>query len=244
MCAAAARWPGGKAVPGPASFLPSQDGFAFTNAWPSEPAVVVSTPFGKIGIGNAAAGLCGGMVFAALDYWHAGIAPPAARPAPGQPLYSYIVRRLIDSWHLPAGVAEYYRWMNLPDGDTGFDLFGQYVVTERGVAWHTIETQWPQIMADLDSGVPAALGVVTIASANPADLGVNHQVLAYAYSASASQVTVQVYDPNSGQNNGVYIRFDPRAPAKPTTFEHNLNIADPIRGFFRTAYAPATPPSS
>lgn len=92
-------------MPDPRSFLPSRDGLAFTNAWPSEPAVVLPTPFGKINIGNAAAGLCGGMVFAALDYWHAAIVPPAARPAPGEPLYRYIVRRLVDSWHLPAGVA-------------------------------------------------------------------------------------------------------------------------------------------
>ena len=69
-------------------------------------------------------------------------------------------------------------------------------------------------------------------------------LLAYAYDASASQVTVRVYDPNSGRNDGTYIRFDPRAPAKPTTFAHNLNIARPVRGFFRTAYAPATPPGS
>ena len=184
-------------MPGPASFLPSRDGFAFTNAWPSEPAVVVSTPFGKISIGNAAAGLCGGMVFAALDYWHAAIAPPTARPAPGAPLYRHIVQRLIDSWHLPAGAAEYYQWMNLPEGDTGFDLFGQYVVAERGVAWRTIQTQWPQIVAGLDSGVPSALGVVTVASADPADLGVNHQVLAYGYGASASQVDNRVGESTS-----------------------------------------------
>jgi hypothetical protein len=61
----------------PGNFVASQDGFAFTNAWPSEPAVVLPTPFGQIDIGNAAAGLCGGMVFAAVDYWHAGIVPPA-----------------------------------------------------------------------------------------------------------------------------------------------------------------------
>ena len=102
------------------------------------------------------------------------------------------------------------------------------------MAWHTIGMQWHQIAADLDSGIPAALGVVTVASASPADLGVNHQVLAYGYGASASQVTVQVYDPNSGRNDGIYIKFDPRAPAKPTTFAHNLNIARPVRGFFRT----------
>ena len=77
-------------MPDPISFLPSQDGLAFTNAWPSEPAVVLPTPFGKINIGNAAAGLCGGMVFAALDFWHTGIQPPATRPAPGEPLYRYI----------------------------------------------------------------------------------------------------------------------------------------------------------
>jgi hypothetical protein len=217
---------------------------AFTNAWPSEPAVVLPTPFGKISIGNAAAGLCGGMVFAALDYWHAAIVPPAARPAQGEPLYRYIVRRLVDSWHLPAGVAQYYQWMNLPDGDTGFDVFGRHVVTDRGLAWRTIKAQWPQITADLDNGAPAALGVVTVASAAPADLGLNHQVLAYGYDASESEVTVRVYDPNSGQRDDIYIRFDPRTPAKPTTFTHNIDIGHPVRGFFRTAYAPATPPRS
>jgi hypothetical protein len=228
----------------PGSFVPSQDGFAFTNAWPSEPAVVLPTPFGQIDIGNAAAGLCGGMVFAALDYWHAGIVPPAARPGPGGPLYRFLVRRLVDSWHVPAGVAQYYQWMNLPDGDTGFDVAGRHVVTDRGLAWRTIATQWPQIAADLDHGTPTALGMVTVASASPADLGLNHQVLAWSYDASPTQVTVRVYDPNSGHNDGVYIRFDPRTPAKATTFAHNLHIGRPVRGFFRTAYAPATPPGS
>ncbi len=228
-------------MPNPQAFVPSQDGFAFTNAWPSEPAVVLPTPFGKINIGNAAAGLCGGMVFAALDYWYRGIPPLAARPAPGEPLYRYFVRRLVDSWHLPAGVAQYYQWMNLPDGDSGFDVLGRRVVTDRGLAWRTIETQWPQITADLDRDTPAALGVVTVASAQPGDLGLNHQVLAYGYDAPDGEVTVRAYDPNSGQRDDVYIRFDPRTPTKPTAFEHNLDIGHPVRGFFRTAYTPAAP---
>ena len=231
-------------MPNPRSFVPSQNGFAFNNAWPSEPAVVLPTPFGQIDIGNAAAGLCGGMVFAALDYWHTRSVPPAARPAPDTPLYHYLIRRLIDSWHLPAGVAQYYQWMNLPDGDTGFDVAGQHIVTDRGLAWRTIGTQWPQIAAGLDHGTPAALGVVTVASASPADLGLNHQVLAYRYDSSPAQVTIWVYDPNSGQNDGIHIRFDPRTPAKPATFTHNLHIGRPIRGFFRTGYAPAPPPGS
>jgi hypothetical protein len=118
------------------------------------------------------------------------------------------------------------------------------VVIQRGAAWHTIETQWPQIAAGLDAGTPAALGLVTVASANPAELGHNHQALAYRYEASPSQITVWVYDPNSGRDDGIYIRFDPRTPTGPTTFTHNLDIARPVRGFFRTPYAPATPPRS
>jgi len=228
----------------PPTFMPSANGFAFTNSWPSAPAVTVPTPFGPIGIGNADAGLCGGMVFAALDYWHAGEIPPTAQPAPGTSLYQFIVRRLIDSWHLPAGVAEYYQWMNLPDGDIGIDIFGFTLVVERGIAWRTIEQQWPQIKARIDGGIPAALGVVTVASASPAELGHNHQVLAYGYSISGTEVSVAVYDPNSGQDNATRIWFDASDPTQATTFSHNLNLSGPVRGFFLTAYSPASPPSS
>ena len=80
-------------------FVPSKDGFTFSNDWPRGPAITVPAPMRPIGIGNAAAGLCGGMVFAALDYWHAGLAPPRARPASGSPLYRFIVRRLL--WQPP-----------------------------------------------------------------------------------------------------------------------------------------------
>ena len=134
-------------------FVPSRHGFAFTNSWPSEPAVVLKTPFGNINVGNASAGLCGGMVFAALDYWHKEISPPTARPAQGTPLFKYIVRRLVDSWHVPAGVAQYYQWMNLPDADSSFKVMGRRVITERGLAWRTIKAQWSQIKLDLDRGI-------------------------------------------------------------------------------------------
>ena len=80
-------------------------------------------------------------------------------------------------------------------------------------------------------------------SSNPADLGLNHQVLAYDYRTSASHVTVLVYDPNSGQRDDINIQFDSSSPTKPTVFKHNLSIDDPVRGFFRTAYALAAPPA-
>jgi hypothetical protein len=231
-------------MPAQERFASSRHGFAFSNAWPSEPAVTVASPFGRINVGNAEGGLCGGMVFAVVDYWHAATVPPAVRPAPGDPLYRYIVRRLIDSWHVPAGIAQYFQWMNLPDADTGFDILRRHVVIERGLAWRTIRVQWPQIKADLDRGTPAALGLVTVASSKPADLALNHQVLAYAYDQTGTAVSVRVYDPNRGQRDDIWIRFDTSTPTKATTFAHNLGIGHRVRGFFRTAYTPSTPPAA
>jgi hypothetical protein len=230
-------------MPDSVRFLPSRHGFAFTNAWPAQPAVVLPTPFGRIEVGDAGDGLCGGMVFAALDYWHAGLLPPDERPAQGEPLFGYVVRRLIDSWRLPAGVLQYYQWMNLPDGDRDFEAFGRKVVTERGLAWRTVAVQWPQIRVDLDHGIPVALGVVTTASAKPRDLALNHQVLAVDYHRADGIVTMSVYDPNQGRRDDSYLRFRTDTPTRPTSFEHNLGIGRPVRGFFRAAYARSTPPA-
>jgi hypothetical protein len=47
---------------------------------------------GTITLGDASAGLCRGMVFAAVDYWRAGVAPPADRPAAGTHVYRFIDR--------------------------------------------------------------------------------------------------------------------------------------------------------
>lgn len=225
------------------AFLASRDGFAFHNSWPSQPAVQLDTPFGTIDIGNAQGGLCGGMVFAALDYWYADREQPAAQPALGSPLYKFLVRRIVDSWHVPAGVAQYYQWMGLPDGDASFTALRRRVVVEHGLAWRTVRQQWPQIKKDLDRNVPCGLGLVAASGHDPRELGKNHQVLAYGYQATPDLVTVRVYDPNRGQDDDIAIRFDPRSPTKPTTFEHNLGIGHPVRGFFRVAYSPASPPA-
>ncbi len=197
----------------------------FDNSWPPAPALIVRTPAGRVGIGNAARGLCGGMVFAALDYWQAGREPPAGRPRPGAPLYRYIVRRLLHSWHVPAGVARYYLGMLAADGK---------------LASRTIARQWPAVKALLDRGRPAPLGVVTVASASPLLLGHNHQVVAYGYRQVRDEVTLRVYDPNTGPDDTVAVRFSTAAPA--AGFAHNLAIGWPVRGFFLTSYTPADPP--
>jgi hypothetical protein len=209
-----------------ASFRPSRHGFAFANTWPPAPAISIRTPAGRVGVGNAALGLCGGMVFAALDFWQAGREPPAARPAPGAPLYRFIVRRLLQSWRLPAGVVGYYLGMLATDSD---------------LAGRTISRQWPRVKALLDRGQPATLGVVTVASANPLLLGHNHQVLAYAYHQADAEVTLLVYDPNTGPDDAVAVRFSTTQPAG--AFTHNIAVRWPVRGFFLTRYTPAEPPA-
>jgi hypothetical protein len=228
-------------VASPGRFIPSVDGFEFDNSWPAEPAVRIPTPAGAVGVGNAARGLCGGMVFAALDYWHAGRRAPAGRPAAGTPLYRFIVRRLVESWHLPAGVATYYQWMLLPDTDRAVRLRGRALGTQRGVAHHTIAEHWPRVRARLDTGRPVPLGVVTVAGPNPLLLGHNHQVLACAYRRAGDEVTIQVYDPNSGPRDDVFIRFTELD--RGSRFAHNINIGWPVRGFFLVGYSPVRPPA-
>ena len=164
------------------------------------------------------------MVFAALDYWHAGRQPPADLPAPGTTLYRFIVRRLLQSWRLPGGVLHYYFGMLAADDD----------LTGR-----TVSRQWPRIKALLDRGQPATLGVVTVASANPFLLGRNHQVLAYGYHQAGADVTLLVYDPNSGPDDAVAVRF---STAVPGALAHNIAVSWPVRGLFLTRYAPAEPP--
>ncbi len=132
--------------------------------------------------------------------------------------------------------------MNLPDGNHRVCVRGR-MLTRRGVSWRTIAAEWPQIRASLDDGIPVPLGLVTVASANPLQLGHNHQALAFGYALSGNQVILRVYDPNSGQHDGIGIAFDASSPAEAATFRHNLNLARPVRGFFYAAYSPAVPPA-
>ncbi|HZN16917.1 MAG TPA: hypothetical protein VFB84_01825 [Micromonosporaceae bacterium] len=223
-------------------FLPSRDGFAFVNTWPSQPAWEHKTWVGRVTVGDAAAGLCGGMVYAALDYWQSGTPLPPEQPKAGHPLYRFIVRRLVRSWFPLAGV-RYYRWMRLPDSDTSRILLGRSVRDRRGLAWRTVEQQWQGVYKDLDRGNPVPLGVVTMASVDPRNVRHNHQVLACSYERADGRVTIQVYDPNRGRRDDIFIRFDASDATRPTTFEHNLGIGQrPVRGFFRATYKPARIP--
>lgn len=231
-------------VPG---FTPSANGFHFANSFPSEPAIEEDVPpFGQIALGDASNGLCGGMVFAVLDLFEAGFLPPAdvTPPASGTPLFRYIVDRLIDSFDLPhAGFMKYYEWMITPDADTGWPPF----FVRPGIARKTIVDEWPtRIQPELDAGRLCCLGLVTTSSTNPADLGKNHQVLAYGYDIDDSnRMELLVYDPNTSTTGAdtVRISLSLADPAHATPVTHNVAIGEAIRGFFRVDYGPCDPSS-
>ena len=110
--------------------------------------------------------------------------PPETTPPPaGTPLFSYLVRRLIDCWDLPGGPLTYLNLMNplYPDGDDRRRAVQQCTAGPGGLA-----KEWPAVQASLDAGRPCPLGLVKLVSANPLDIGNNHQVLAYGYDLSGT----------------------------------------------------------
>ena len=213
----------GTRVPG---FSPSVNGLRFPNAFPKGPLLHVA----GIPIGNASNGICGGMAFAARDLFEAGLPPPAdtSPPAPGTPLFGYLVRRLFASFDLPLGPIRYLLWMVLPKGNR----FGIH-----GVAWRTIRHHWPRIRSDLDRGILPPLGLVR-ARGNPMELGRNHQVLAFGYDLdeTTASLAVHVYDPNRPGDDSVALRLSLADPDRPTPIEYEGGEY-PVFGFFRTGYS-------
>jgi hypothetical protein len=216
-----------------ANFLPSTHGLHYANSWASAPVVEIPTSFGNIEVGNAKHGLCGGMAFAVRDLFEAGKTPPpeTANPDSKSPAFHYITSRLIDSFDLPRGVALYYEWMNLPTGDEFFI---------HGTSRRTINETMPVIRRTIDEGHPCTIGLVCVHSANPQDLGQNHQVTAYGYSDVGTTTTVRLYDPNHPDDDNVTIVFDNSNSHHTTKFSYSYDDHQLV-GFFPSAYSPKDP---
>lgn len=211
-------------------FLASKHGFPFPNCYPpGSPVVELPTPFGRITLGDASGGLCGGMVFAALDFYLTGVACPAV---PTDPVYRYLCRRLLDSWNLPFGVLRYFDWQRRP----GASRRWAGVRVQDGVARLTIEEEWPKVKAWLDRGQPAPLGLVKAHSFSPRQLPKNHQVLALGYRLEGDDLTVRVYDPNHPGDDTTTLALSLRDPEAEATVTHNREGAR-VRGFFLTEYS-------
>ena len=215
-----------------ADFKPSLHGFPFVNWFPpGTPAIEVATPFGRIRIGDASAGLCGGMVFAAMDFHRHGASSLPASPEPH--VFRYFVRRQIASWDLPFGAVKYYAWQRR----AGASRFLGGIRVRSGLTRLTILNEWPRIRRELDAGRLAPLGLVRIHGSDPRHLVQNHQVLGYGYSfdSSSQEVTLRIYDPNYPGDDGTTLTFRLQDPDAEQRLIHSQE-GPTVRGAFLTKY--------
>jgi hypothetical protein len=221
-------------VPG---FLPSTSGLHFANYYPHEPEITIRLPLGRsLPLGDAANGLCGGMAYTVRDFYEAKRSPPPDQQPPpgGSPLYQFIVKRLLDSFNLPAGIARYLALMQpaFPDVGIGFGLPGRASVM--------VHDEWPRIQSGLDAGHPVPLGLVKVKSDQPEDLCKNHQVLAYGYDLDGTDLTLWLYDPNYPDNDDVSLQLSIASAQSPVRLTYTPT--EDVYCFFASAYTAQEPP--
>lgn len=213
-----------------AGFLPSTRGFHFANRFPPGPTV----RFGPldprwIGIGDAAAGLCGGMCFTVRDLFEADLPVPPDRDAPanGSPRFASLVRRQVQSLD----------WLRLPVRFWWRSAFGDRLGGGRAQA--TWEREWPAVQGEIDAGRLAMIGLIRVAGVNPFRLTGNHQVIAWGYAEDGRRVTLRLYDPNWPDRDDVTatIHLDPALRA--THLEQSTG--EPLLGWFSAPYRSGDP---
>lgn len=199
------------AVPG---FLPSTHGLHFANRFPPGPTVRLG-PFDTRwlgGLGDASAGLCGGMAWYVRERFEAGLPIPPDRdpPANDSPLFQALVRRQVQS----------LEWMRTPLGFWWMGAQGP-----GGAARRTLGSECPKIAATIASGHLAMVGLIRHQGLNPFKLTESHQVLAYASDSQADVTTIRVYDSNHPDRDDVTIVADATGIRQSTQ--------EPLYGFFR-----------
>jgi hypothetical protein len=143
-------------------------------------------------------GLCGGMAFAALDYYTTGIPiptsklPPTRANAAGTIMRNYLQRRQLDS--LRDNLGTVLAWM------TVLNYIPQWWGFKSGAPWllDRSKEEWKKLKDNIDAGQPTPLALIGTTK----DPMQNHQVLAYGYDEPDPHVgadgtgIIYVYDMN------------------------------------------------
>ena len=208
------------------TFDPVQNGYKFINYFQLPKSIKLNLPFlhiSSVSLPQLVYGLCGGMCFSALDYYHAneGIPGDANVPAGGSSIFDYLVQRQLASLDHGA-VSKVLLFMLLPDEE----------VNER------IPGEVAALRASLDAGNPAVL--VLIRAKGLSDPSHNHQVTAIGYDLDpdTNAMTIYLYDPNHpGEKPCLTLNL--------TNPKSGLGLAqstgEPLRGFFVNNYAVQAP---
>jgi hypothetical protein len=187
-----------------AGFLPSTRGLRFANRFPPGPTV----RFGPIdprwlGIGDASAGLCGGMAWYVRERFEAGRPIPgdAVPPANGSPLFRTLVNRQVRSLDWLWTPLRYW-WLGA-------------VPVDRA-ARRSIEGEAPTIRARIDAGRLVRVGLVRHHGLSPWGMSQSHQVVAYGYGVEGDTIAFSIYDPNWPARDDVTVTVGPSGLAQST----------------------------
>ena len=181
-------------------------------------------------------GLCGGMAFSSLDYWHKSWVVPRGngkddQPQDGTPLGTalreYIWTRLLKS--VEENIGTFLGWMAILHfgGASGAASLRDKTKEQLTTLRHII-----------NGGTPVTVGLIGT-TWNPLD---NHQILIYGFEDNTDGTTT-------------LFAYDNNFPSVETTIKLNLSGAmleavesdpnparGPLRGLFCTVYSPSTPP--
>jgi hypothetical protein len=204
-----------------ADFVPERDGFHFANEFVN---VIAKFPgYGTLETG----GRCGGMAYAALDYWFNGRLPipaDAALPHDGTLMADYIYKRLLDTYTVPSAI-NFITWTLAGDGENFF---------HKGVTRWTKEGEFPKLRAMVDTGKPQVLGLVKVTDLR--QIGEDHQVVGYGYEDDGKgNLSAYVWD-NRYPDREVRLTTTAKAPHW-TLSEGN----EMWRGWFIQGYGPKRP---
>lgn len=165
-------------------FTSKENGWKFSNA--SLPVYRYKLPiFPFLKWGKAERGICGGMVFSALDYYYAGKKIPDIKQleiGDSNLLFRYIIRRLFHSFQWKA-VFLYY--------------ILQHPFSSPSFLNKNNRKQIEKILHQLRNHQPVPVTLILIRSVNPDRLGENHQVLLTKILAEEDdKIILGLYDPN------------------------------------------------
>jgi hypothetical protein len=219
-------------------FSARANGFAFANRWPHVPPLRfrVGGPVPvELAVGDAANGLCGGMAWAALDLWFAGVAAPTdpEPPSEGTPAFRYLVRRQLDSFELGLGPGRFY-------------LLGAPWRSAASRSREVLARELPRILRELAAGRPVALGLVHAVSVNPATLIQDHQVVACGVESGPDPgpLALRIYDPNQPGDDMVRLvvgRSGGGSRGAADGLDLTYSGGPPVVAFFKQGHRPRDP---
>lgn len=209
------------------AFLSREHGFKFVNSFPFPFSASFKLPLvGQVDLGEIIYGLCGGMCFAALDYFYAGRKMPEYKGVDqiNSRYLLYLWNRQLDSFGLLT-VPTVLEWMLRDDMD---------------VALRTARYEVPKLRRSLDQGKPVVLALIRSKIGSSATQ--NHQVLVtgYDFDEGTRQMVIHLYDPN-------HPGLSPTLTLNLTKPSQGIDIkqstGEALRGFFVIRYKQESPPA-